>query len=36
MIPEEKKETDLAAGCFGAIMALIMLLGVLMFLGSPN
>lgn len=35
-IDEDKKETDLAAGCFGAIMALMMLLGVLMFMGTPN
>ena len=35
MIPEDKKEKDLAAGCFGAIVALIMLLGVLIFLGTP-
>ena len=36
MIPDDKKEKDLAAGCFGAIMALMMLMGVLMFMGSPN
>jgi len=36
MIPDDKKDKDLAAGCFGAIVALMMLLGVLMFMGSPN
>lgn len=34
MIPEDKKESDLASGCFGAIVALMMILGVLMFMGT--
>lgn len=36
MIPEDKKESELGAGCLGAILALMMLLGVLMFMGTYN
>ena len=36
MIPEDKKENELAAGCFGALIAIMFLLGILMFLGTGN
>lgn len=34
MIPEDKSENQAAAGCFGLIMALVMLFGMMMFLGT--
>ena len=34
MIPENKNENQAAAGCFGLIMVLMILFGMLMFLGT--